>query len=220
MSIERKIKKLLALSKSPEPAEASLALQRALKLARKHRIEILYAKGYGDSDIKLSRSKNPQNSIVAKILYSGSTEQWKRDLVYEISKASGCFFYFFEGESLNACGEVESLKLCKTLSVWSIKTVEKLLGKFHQKSKKAKTDYLKGLVSQLVKNIQGEGGTKIYLHSDSQKLKEAEKFFMDLFKEEGFNEEWTTRKAPKNKKTFKKGEEDIRKARKPRNFKF
>src|SRR3546814_513266 len=83
-----KIKKCLALSASPEPAEAAAAMRQAQKLMEKYNIDMA----------TVERPEIFEARVHSKMSVS-TPKRWEVALVAGICRAFGCRFYFMPGNS-------------------------------------------------------------------------------------------------------------------------
>lgn len=149
-----KIKKCLALSESPEPAEAAAAMRQAQKLMEKHNIDMA----------TVERPEIIEGQVSSKMSVS-RPKRWEVALVGGICRAFGLRFYFMCGSSY--ADDVYG-KYCfvgtheqVTIAEWTTKMLFERHGKHRR-------EYYKNLTNQ--PGYYGGGRQEISKHMDSFSL--------------------------------------------------
>jgi len=130
-----KIKKCLALSASPEPAEAAAAMRQAQKLMEKYNIDMA----------TVERPEIFEARVHSKMSVS-TPKRWEVALVAGICRAFGCRFYFMPGNSYGLAEDVYG-RYCfigtyeqTVIAEWTTKLLFQRHGKSRREYYKALTD--------------------------------------------------------------------------------
>lgn len=148
-SIIRKIKKLLALSKSSNEHEAKRAMLKAQEFLIKYKISIKEVEAYQDKKVKVIESRTKITFTKAK---------WKGELAHIIAENFGCYTYFkCAGTNIVMfMGKEEDVTICEIVSIYAldcinsaVRTLRYTYSKSGYSTKGLEGDYAIGFIEGL-----------------------------------------------------------------------
>lgn len=142
----RRIKKCLALSQSPEPAEAAAAMRQAQKLMEMH----------GVSQVDLGRADLGEAEVKSKVSVS-RIKDWELKLLNTIAKAFGCKMLWTSSSSYNR--DVYGRYVLIGLKA-QVQLAQYTADVLQRKIIKARSEFVRGLPSYYdrgVKTVQADG---------------------------------------------------------------
>jgi hypothetical protein len=143
-SIKEKIQKLLRLSKSSNPHEAALAMEKAQSLLTEHKLAMADVEAF----------KTPDSVVMGRAEFSNEARRvtwWKCWVLQGVCMMTSCKEIFTKGVGFSLVGTPENIALCNEMTNWIIEQID-AMASVSQLSGKDEMDSFKKGAAVTVKN--------------------------------------------------------------------